>query len=125
MTHSKLRELPLMASRALPPKKTMLELVGSTLTTLSYQHCAEQMSGALVLIQVLPPSVVLKTPRLLRDARERPVSRSMLASAIEAYTVFPVVSAAAMPRSMRPKFAADTPAAPFAVTLANVIALHF
>lgn len=54
----------------------MFGLVGSGLTTLSYQHWLWQMSGALVWLQEAPPAVVTKTPMLVREP--------LLPSAIEA-----------------------------------------
>ena len=52
------------------------------------------MSGAPVLVQFVPPLVVTQTPRF--------VAEPFVPSAIEAYTVLPVASEGAMPRSMRP-----------------------
>src|SRR6266568_8869446 len=81
---------------------TVPALVGSTLTTLSYQHWRWQMSGAPVCAQVEPPVVVTNTPRLVLEPKESPVAGLMFALPMEAYTVLPVVSEGAMPRSMRP-----------------------
>ena len=55
------------SSTAEPPKKAFAPPLGSTLTTLSYQHCCWQMSGAVVFVQEVPPFVVTNTPRFVLD----------------------------------------------------------
>src|SRR5712692_7421388 len=96
-----------------PPKKTSPGLLGSTLTTLSYQHCWRQMSGAAVLVQLAPPSVVLKIPKFVLDW--------VVASEIEANTVFPVRSLGEIPMSIRPICAAVGAPVPLIVDRKSVV----
>ena len=77
-----------------PPRKTMSLLLGSTLMTLSYQHCRRQISGAPDWTQETPPLVVTQTPRFV-DELSAPF-------AMDAYTVLAVASMEAIARSMRP-----------------------
>src|SRR5207244_6795373 len=92
---------PPESKTAAPPKNACAPPLGSTLTTLSYQHCIRQMSGAVVCVQEVPPFVVTKTPRFVLDPLEE--------SEIEAYTVLSVANCGEIPRSMRPTFDVGSP----------------
>src|SRR5713226_7920209 len=95
-----------------PPKKTSPGLLGSTFTTLSYQHCWRQMSGAAVLVQIVPPLTVFQIPWLVSDCVEE--------SEIEAYTVL----ASKMPISIRPTFVVGKPLLASVVRFVNVMAVQ-